>query len=156
MDISTECGINASMLSQWMQGRYKGNIRRLNRMMEYWMEQRRAGKEVVPMSRAEAVREVAQDASHLYQTPGTKAQTSNKRQREDPQSALQASGALAETFDYPYVSVVVTCISISLFPFKNHIERCKRVESYTSTQKYVTVVATEAPTLMYCYHRKCR
>lgn len=29
VDVSKECGVNASMLSQWMLGRYKGNIGRV-------------------------------------------------------------------------------------------------------------------------------
>ncbi|KAG2828180.1 hypothetical protein PC113_g21509 [Phytophthora cactorum] len=28
VDVSKECGVNASMLSQWMLGRYKGNVGR--------------------------------------------------------------------------------------------------------------------------------
>ena len=28
-DVSQECGVNASMLSQWMQGRYKGKVERV-------------------------------------------------------------------------------------------------------------------------------
>jgi SWI/SNF-related matrix-associated actin-dependent regulator of chromatin subfamily B protein 1 len=29
VDVSKECGVNASMLSQWMLGRYKGNVGRV-------------------------------------------------------------------------------------------------------------------------------
>lgn len=29
VDVSKECGVNASMLSQWMLGRYKGNVARV-------------------------------------------------------------------------------------------------------------------------------
>ncbi|RAW30557.1 hypothetical protein PC110_g13087 [Phytophthora cactorum] len=41
VDVSKECGVNASMLSQWMLGRYKGNI---NGLMESWLIRRRGGK----------------------------------------------------------------------------------------------------------------
>jgi SWI/SNF-related matrix-associated actin-dependent regulator of chromatin subfamily B protein 1 len=30
VDVSKECGVNASMLSQWMLGRYKGNVGRVS------------------------------------------------------------------------------------------------------------------------------
>ncbi len=44
VDVSKECGVNASMLSQWMLGRYKGNIARINGLMEGWLVNRRGGK----------------------------------------------------------------------------------------------------------------
>ncbi|TDH68298.1 hypothetical protein CCR75_004117 [Bremia lactucae] len=44
VDVSKECGVNASMLSQWMLGRYKGNIGRINGLMEAWLIRRRGGK----------------------------------------------------------------------------------------------------------------
>ncbi|ETV96885.1 hypothetical protein H310_10161 [Aphanomyces invadans] len=44
VDVSKECGVNASMLSQWMLGRYKGNIARINGLMESWLVNRRGGK----------------------------------------------------------------------------------------------------------------
>ncbi|EQC25523.1 hypothetical protein SDRG_16606 [Saprolegnia diclina VS20] len=44
VDVSKECGVNASMLSQWMLGRYKGNIARINGLMEGWLVSRRGGK----------------------------------------------------------------------------------------------------------------
>jgi len=44
VDVSKECGVNASMLSQWMLGRYKGNIARINGLMEAWLINRRGGK----------------------------------------------------------------------------------------------------------------
>ncbi|OQR89478.1 SWI/SNF-related matrix-associated actin-dependent regulator of chromatin, partial [Thraustotheca clavata] len=44
VDVSKECGVNASMLSQWMLGRYKGNIGRINGLMESWLVSRRGGK----------------------------------------------------------------------------------------------------------------
>ncbi|DAZ97659.1 TPA: hypothetical protein N0F65_009660 [Lagenidium giganteum] len=44
VDVSKECGVNASMLSQWMLGRYKGNVGRINGLMEAWLIQRRGGK----------------------------------------------------------------------------------------------------------------
>jgi SWI/SNF-related matrix-associated actin-dependent regulator of chromatin subfamily B protein 1 len=31
VDVSKECGVNASMLSQWMLGRYKGNVARVRK-----------------------------------------------------------------------------------------------------------------------------
>ncbi|KAG6950458.1 hypothetical protein JG687_00014245 [Phytophthora cactorum] len=44
VDVSKECGVNASMLSQWMLGRYKGNVGRINGLMESWLIRRRGGK----------------------------------------------------------------------------------------------------------------
>ncbi|CCI47041.1 unnamed protein product [Albugo candida] len=44
VDVSKECGVNASMLSQWMLGRYKGNVARINGLMESWLIRRRGGK----------------------------------------------------------------------------------------------------------------
>ncbi|RMX65630.1 hypothetical protein DD238_003446 [Peronospora effusa] len=49
VDVSKECGVNASMLSQWMLGRYKGNVGRINGLMESWLIRRRGGK---PMEKA--------------------------------------------------------------------------------------------------------
>ncbi|CAI5741497.1 unnamed protein product [Peronospora destructor] len=49
VDVSKECGVNASMLSQWMLGRYKGNVGRINGLMESWLIRRRGGK---PMDKA--------------------------------------------------------------------------------------------------------
>ncbi|OQR98201.1 SWI/SNF-related matrix-associated actin-dependent regulator of chromatin [Achlya hypogyna] len=46
VDVSKECGVNASMLSQWMLGRYKGNIARINGLMEGWLVSRRGGKPI--------------------------------------------------------------------------------------------------------------
>lgn len=38
--------MNASMLSQWMLGRYKGNVGRINGLMESWLIRRRGGKPI--------------------------------------------------------------------------------------------------------------
>ncbi|KAI9906089.1 hypothetical protein PsorP6_014219 [Peronosclerospora sorghi] len=46
VDVSKECGVNASMLSQWMLGRYKGNVGRINGLMESWLIRRRGGKAI--------------------------------------------------------------------------------------------------------------
>ncbi|CAK4644591.1 hypothetical protein AeMF1_021852 [Aphanomyces euteiches] len=61
VDVSKECGVNASMLSQWMLGRYKGNIARINGLMETWLVNRRGGK---PLDKTNMIMQSTIRAAH--------------------------------------------------------------------------------------------
>uniref|UniRef100_K3WLA0 HMG box domain-containing protein n=1 Tax=Globisporangium ultimum (strain ATCC 200006 / CBS 805.95 / DAOM BR144) TaxID=431595 RepID=K3WLA0_GLOUD len=97
VDVSKECGVNASMLSQWMLGRYKGNVSRINGLMESWLIRRRGGK---PMEKGSM-------SMQLMGPPGSSPKVL-KRRLDDTNGSLAGTKKISDAvlaqrklYDYP-------------------------------------------------------